>query len=155
MLAPALGEIIRLIISFHHLLPQTSKRPIVAQQDSALVNELFAWNASIRPSCAGTVPINSNIGGISMNKSTSTEVDKMQALMAQIFDLSLAMAGFSCAVYAWWTSRVPLLIAFVPIGKVTREAQPMTFWAFMAMSLLLGSIGVAKLIYQSLQHKRR
>ena len=57
--------------------------------------------------------------------------------------LSASIAGFGCAIYSLASSRVPMVMAFLPIGFVTRTDNAALFWIYIVLFLAVGVAGLA------------
>ena len=56
--------------------------------------------------------------------------------------LIVSAVALGCAAYFLVTSRVPLVIAFVPAGRITIEEQPWLYWSFVSSHILLGILAL-------------
>ncbi len=68
------------------------------------------------------------------------------ALVWRLFCLVVAAVGLGGSSYFVVSSRVPLVLAFIPVGEVTRDSSPMMFWLIVTSGLVVGALGLVGLL---------
>ena len=68
------------------------------------------------------------------------------ALVWRLFCLVVAAVGLGGSSYYLVSSRIPLVLAFIPVGEVTRDNNPIMFWLIVASGLIVGALGLVGLL---------
>ena len=58
------------------------------------------------------------------------------------FCLILALVALGCAVYYLIAWEVPVVLFFIPVGKITTENQPALFWSIVFAHAVVSLLGL-------------
>ena len=75
----------------------------------------------------------------------TSEAQNPPALVWRLFCLVVAAVGLGGSGNSVVNSRVPLVLAFIPVGKVTRVNSPIMYWLIVTSGLIVGALGLVGL----------
>ena len=81
------------------------------------------------------------MGGVSVPSDTQD----LAAFVWRLFCVVVAAVSLGGSTYFVVSSRVPLILAFIPLGEVTRDDSPIMFWMIVASGLIAGILGLVGL----------
>ncbi len=74
-----------------------------------------------------------------------SDKEKPDVSVWRVFCLVVAAVGLGGSGYLVVTSRVPLVLAFIPVGEVTRDNSPILFWLIVTGGPVAGPLGLVGL----------
>jgi len=63
----------------------------------------------------------------------------------------VSLTAFGGMAYYLIASEIPIVLFFIPVGKITTENQPILFWSVVFAHLAVGALGLV----QSVRRARR